>query len=71
MICYYGTNILACPISYALIFLTLSIMVQMYNNLTSIERLSMRTIKMPCWGAVNEDGSYPNEYDMIWLPNLK
>ncbi len=43
----------------------------MYNNLTSLERLSLRTLKIPCYGPINECDSYPNEYDMLWLPNFK
>lgn len=68
---YYLTNLLAVPIAFALIFLTFSITIQVYNNLTSLERLSMRQMRIPCWGPSNEDHSYPNEYDMLWLSNFK
>ena len=69
---YYGTNIVALPISYALIFLTINVLFQLYNNLTSLEGMSRRTRKAPCIGAVGgEDYSIPNEYDMIWLTNMK
>jgi hypothetical protein len=40
--CYYLTNAIALPIAYSLIFLTISILVQIYNNLTSLERLGMK-----------------------------
>ena len=54
---YYGTNIVALPISYALIFLTINVLFQLYNNLTSLEGMSRRTRKAPCIGAVGgEDG---------------
>jgi len=68
---YYGTNIFALPIAYSLICLTTSILIQLYNNLTSLERMSMRATKIPCIGTVNEAHSIPNEYDMIWLPNMR
>lgn len=68
---YYGTNIFALPISYALICLTTSVLLQLYNNITSLEKMSMRTVKIPCYGPVGESHSYPNEYDMIWLSNMK
>ena len=49
---YYATNCLAVPIAFSLIFLSLSIIVQLYNNLTSLERMSAREVKMPFCGAV-------------------
>eukprot|EP00347_Sterkiella_histriomuscorum_P021121 403335173 len=68
---YYGTNILAVPIAFSLNFLTMSIVVQLYNNITSLERMSARQVKMPCCGSFDHGYSYPNEYDMIWLQNMK
>lgn len=51
-VCYYLTNTIAVPISISLIFLTISLILQMYNNMTSLERLGMKTIRMPCYGPV-------------------
>jgi len=44
----------------------------MYNNVTGIERMSFVQYRQPCFGysKANQIGR-PNEYDMIWLPNLK
>jgi DHHC palmitoyltransferase len=68
---YYLTNCLALPISYALIFLTLNVLLQLYNNISSLERMSMRTFKLPCIGPIGEGHTIPNEYDMLWLSNFK
>ncbi len=39
---YYASNLLCVPIGASLIFLSFSILVQIYNNITSLERLGMR-----------------------------
>ena len=70
-LCYYLTNVLAVPIAFSLIFLSSSILVQIYNNITSLERLSMRQMKVPCIGPVKAEYSFPNEYDMTWLSNFR
>jgi len=59
------------PISYALIFLTINVLIQLYNNITTLERFKMRTVKFPCYGPTFEDRTVPNEYDMLWLPNMR
>lgn len=69
--CYYLTNSVSLPISYALIFLTINVLVQLYNNVTTLERFKLRTVKMPCYGPTWEDQTVPNEYDMLWLPNMR
>lgn len=46
----------------------------MFNNLTSLERLSMRQMKIPCYGPIKAEEGFPvipNEYDMLWIANLK
>ncbi|CDW90386.1 probable s-acyltransferase at3g09320-like [Stylonychia lemnae] len=69
---YYITNILAVPIAFALIFLSLSVFIQIYNNITGIERMSYVQLKQPCFGISKSQAMCrPNEYDMIWLPNIK
>jgi hypothetical protein len=69
--CYYLTNSIALPISYSLILMNLNTIVQLYNNLTTLERFKMHTTKIPCYGPTNENMTTPNEYDMLWLPNFK
>jgi palmitoyltransferase len=39
MICYYGTNFVSMPISLALIPMTFRILIQIYNNLTTLEMM--------------------------------
>ncbi len=68
---YYGTNCFACPIAYSLLFLTIQVFIFMFNNMTSLESMSMRVSKIPCIGPVGEHHRFPNEYDMLWLPNLR
>lgn len=74
---FYLTNFISLSISIALIPLTLRIIVQLYNNLTTIEMMKNKQVKYPCIGARDNrtpDGrleSQPNEYDMLWLQNMK
>jgi hypothetical protein len=68
---YYLTNCIALPISYALIFLSLNVMIQIYNNITTLERFKKRTVRIPCYGPTWEDRTLPNEYDMLWLANMR
>lgn len=70
-VCYYLTNCIALPIAYALVFLTLNILYQLYNNLTSLERMGPKQTKIPCLGPMAGDYTVPNEYDMLWLANFK
>ena len=75
--CFYLTNCISLLISIALIPLTARIILQLYNNLTSIEMLKNKQVRYPCVGISEnraEDGRLeetPNEYDMLWLQNLK
>ena len=75
--CFYGTNCVSLLISIALIPLTIRILVQLYNNLTSIDMLKNKQVRRPCLGGAVErapDGRLeqsPNEYDMLWLENFK
>ena len=50
-ICFYLTNCISLTISIALIPLTIRIIVQLYNNLTTIEMLKNKQVKYPCVGA--------------------
>ena len=45
----------------------------MYNNISSLERLHNKQMRIPCIGPVDPQGTdpMPNEYDMIWLPNFR
>ena len=77
-LCIYGTNIFALPISLSLIPLSLRIMVQIYNNLTTLEMMGNKAVKYPCVGSFktrNENGTKrdlePNAYDMLWFNNMK
>ena len=77
-ICYYGTNFVSVPISLALIPMSFRILIQIYNNLTTLEMMGNRQIKYPCLGSFktrNEEGVKrdlePNPYDMLWLQNMK
>ena len=57
--CLYGTNIFALPISLSLIPLSLRIMIQIYNNLTTLEMMGDKVNKYPCIGSFktrNENG---------------
>jgi hypothetical protein len=67
---YYQTNFMAVPISMSLIFLTFSILLQLFNNLTSLERFGMKQMKVPCINLRSED-CVPNEYDMLWIENMR
>jgi hypothetical protein len=51
--------------------MSLSVIIQIYNNITTLERFKGRNVKVPCWGPVHESKTIPNEYDMIWLSNTK
>lgn len=74
---FYLTNFVSLSISIALIPLTLRIIIQLYNNLTTIEMMKNKQVKYPCIGAKERrtaDGRLeyqPNEYDMLWLQNMK
>ena len=68
---YYLTNCISLPISYAIVLLTINVLLQIYNNITTLERFKMRTVKMPCYGPTYENMTSPNEYDMLWLPNMR
>ena len=50
-VCYYLTNCIAVPISIALIPLTIRIVNQLYNNLTTIEMMKNREVRYPCCGT--------------------
>lgn len=46
----------------------------MYNNITSLERMSFKQFKMPCCGPVKMHEGIPvtpNEFDMLWIANFK
>lgn len=60
-------------ISFALIPLTARIVVQIYNNITTLEMLKNKQMRYPCWTKKRSGGEdlVPNEYDMMWLNNLK
>lgn len=76
-VCFYLTNFISLSISIALIPLTLRIIVQLYNNLTTIDMLKNKQTKYPCLGGGQSrtaDGRLehsPNEHDMLWLQNMK
>lgn len=65
---------MAVPIAFSLIFLTINLVIQMYNNITSLERMSFKQFKMPCCGPVKMHEGIPvtpNEFDMLWIANFK
>lgn len=74
---FYLTNFISLSISIALIPLTIRIILQLYNNLTTIEMMKNKQVKYPCIGAKESrtaDGrleNSPNEHDMLWLQNMK
>ena len=76
-VCYYLTNFISLLMSLALIPLTARIIVQLYNNLTSIDMVKNKQVRYPCIGPSNvrtAEGrleKQPNEYDMLWLQNMK
>jgi len=76
-VCFYLTNCVSVPISIALIPLSLRILLQLYNNLTTIEMMKGKRVKYPFIGAQDtktSDGRLeqsPNEYDMLWLQNMR
>jgi hypothetical protein len=69
------TNVFGMLISAALIPLSIRILLQMYNNITTLEMMHDKMFRYPCIGAAetDRDGNKlaPNEYDMLWLPNMK
>jgi len=73
-ICYYLTNCISLLIAVALVPLTLRILNQLYNNMTTIEEMGMRQKKLCCFGSSDTRMGKtlaPNEFDMGWLPNMK
>jgi hypothetical protein len=68
--CFYMTNVFGMLISIALIPLSLRIMFQIYNNITSIEMMFNKQLRYPFYG-LNSTTEVPNEYDLLWLNNLK
>jgi len=48
---FYLTNFISLTISIALIPLTFRIIIQLYNNLTTIEMMKNKQVKYPCIGA--------------------
>ncbi len=51
--------------------MNLNIFIGIFNNVTTLERFKMKTLKLPCIGPMNESNTVPNEFDMLWLPNFK
>ena len=47
---FYLTNFISLSISIALIPLTLRILLQLYNNLTTIEMMKNKQVRYPCLG---------------------
>jgi hypothetical protein len=43
----------------------------MFNNVTSLEAMTMRERRIPCFGYSSNPDYVPNEYDMMWLANLR
>lgn len=72
-ICLILTNSICLPIAFALVPFSLRILLQLYNNATSLEMLRNIQIRMPCSGEDDEESAraMPNDYDMLWLPNIK
>ena len=76
-VCFYLTNFVSFTISIALIPLSLRIILQLYNNLTTIEMMKNKQVRYPCVGSKvtrTRDGraeQTPNDYDMFWLQNMK
>jgi hypothetical protein len=67
--CLILTNCIALPIAYALLPLSLRIGLGLYNNATSLEM--MHNIKIRCSGEEEGAKPMPNNYDMLWFPNMK
>ena len=71
-IAYYITNVISFPVSLACIPFSCRIIIQMFNNLTTLEMLGNVQIKYPCIGTLSSTDKFaPNPYDMLWLPNMK
>lgn len=68
--CFYMTNIFGMLISVALVPLSLRILFQIYNNITTIEMMINKQLRYPFYG-LNNVAELPNEYDMLWLNNFK
>lgn len=65
---YYTTHIVCLPIAYSLIFLTLSVLLQLYNNVTQLEKFHGLQTKLPCCGTFDHHNYFkPNPYDMTWF----
>jgi hypothetical protein len=72
LVAYYFTNVASLPISMACIPFSLRIILQLYNNMTTLEMMKNVQVKYPCWGTSPTTKSYaPNPYDMLWLPNMR
>jgi hypothetical protein len=72
--CYWFTNIVTLPICIALIGLTMSILWNLFDNMTTIETMGLKGHKerrCPCCGVFGFEGYHkPNTYDMLWPNNL-
>ena len=72
LIPYYFTNLFSFPVSLACIPFSCRIIIQLFNNLTTLEMLGNVQVKWPCIGTLSSTAQYaPNPYDMLWLPNMK
>lgn len=47
--CYDMTKFFGMMISFALIPLTFRIMIQLYNNITTLEMMKNKQMRYPCW----------------------
>ena len=72
--CYWVTVILDMPICFALVGLSISIFLQIFDNQTTLESFSRDGYvqrRFPCWGIPSgHKNRSPNQYDMLWPNNL-
>lgn len=74
-ICFYITNFLDIPITFALIGLSGNILVQLYENQTTLENFERGVLhqrRYPVIGVPkNQKNLLPNKYDILWSENMK
>ena len=52
---YYFTNFISMPISFGTLSLSCSLIIQIYNNMTTLEKMGNKQQRIPCIGPIHSD----------------
>ena len=73
-VCFWITNIITMPICFSLIFLSLSLFLQLYDNVTTYEAVGYSGAiqrRYPCIGILAGYSKHKiNDYDLFWPNNI-